>query len=512
MRKSPIISTFQLAVAGLGLALWLGLLLPSLDRNRLQDVDELWHAMPVQNAVLHGDWWPLQLDGRTFFEKPPLMPWLVAATVTLSGQPRASWPYRLWNCLFGAVILVSLVALGSLAGNFWGGFFAAVLLGLQGDFVFHCRFFTMDTPFLGWALLAALGVTWALGGAQRRWAWTAAGWALALAFWCKSWFVLALAPAFGLALLAALPRGERASALGPLTWPLGAAVAAWLLLYSSWVGPEFLRQEWASNVWGRVTGAGLDDWTLAAHVGSYLDWTQRSAPVMLVLALAVPLGLGPKRPVEPQAAFVRMLAWSLNVTWLLGLLVVRNNTINYLLPLEAALALTLGLALFEAQELGVQLGLAVLMLVSALTLQEKSEPWIRIDAWAYLWIGAAAGLALAWGRWRGRRHQPPNWGLMVVACAWLVLHVPDAVRLCIRPLDGHRQLAAVLEANPPREAGEILWAVRMPTRAVDFYSAYKVEHVNSLEQAKGGYAIVFVSNDGKLHFVPARTLLKPKAP
>ena len=97
MRKSPIISSFQVAVAGLGLALWLGLLLPSLDRNRLQDVDELWHAMPAQNAVLHGDWWPLQLDGRTFFEKPPLMPWLVAATVTLSGQPRASWPYRLWT-------------------------------------------------------------------------------------------------------------------------------------------------------------------------------------------------------------------------------------------------------------------------------------------------------------------------------------------------------------------------------------------------------------------------------
>jgi 4-amino-4-deoxy-L-arabinose transferase-like glycosyltransferase len=459
--------------------------------------------MPAQNAVLHGDWWPLTLDGRAFFEKPPLMPWLVAATVTVSGQPRASWPYRLWNTLFGAMILVSLVALGTLAGNFWGGLFAAALLGLQGDFIFHCRFFSMDTPFLGFAFLGAVGIAYSLGSAQRQWALSSAGWAFALAFWCKSWFVLALLPALTLALLVSLPRGQRGAALWRLSWPLGLAIVAWLLLYRSWAGPEFLIQEWQQNFWGRIRGA--DDWTLGSHISSYLDWTQRSTPVMLVLALAVTLGLAPKRPADPQAAFVRMLAWSLAATWLLGLLIIRNETINYLLPLEAAVALTFGLALFEAQEWGVQQGMAALILVCALPMRFNYSPWI------YLWAGAVLGMALAWGRWPGRRLHLPNWGLKAVACALLVLQVPDAIRLCTRPLDGHRHLAEMLEGNPAHEEGEILWAVKMPTRAVDFYSSYKVEHIDSLADAKGGHAIAFNGIDGKLHFVPARIPRKPKA-
>jgi 4-amino-4-deoxy-L-arabinose transferase-like glycosyltransferase len=504
MLKSPIISRFQMVSAALGLALWLGLLLPSLDRNRLQDVDELWYVMPAQNAVLHGDWWPLTVDGRAFYEKPPLIPWLAAVTVTLSGQPRASWPYRLWNCFFGAMILVALIGLGTLAGNFWGGLFAAALLGLQGDFIFHSRFFSMDTPFLGWSCLGALGMAWALGSAQRRWAWTAAGWALALAFWCKSWFVLALAPAFGLALLVALPQGQRGAAGWRLVWPLGVAIIAWLALYTAWMGPEFLRQEWEQNLWGRLTTFDGGSW--AGHFQSYLEWSRRSAPVMLVLALAVSLGLGPKRQAQPQAAFVRMLAWSLSITWLLGLVLVPYQTINYLLPLEVGLALTFGLALFDPQEPGVQRDLAALILVSSLTVQWNDNPWI------YLWMGAAIGLVLIWDRWPGRRLQPASAGLKVVAWFWLLLLVPNAVLLCTHPRDAHRALAEVLAANPPRQEGEILWAVQMPTRAVDFYSSYKVEHIDSLAKANGGHAILFTGIDGRLHFVPARAPLKPKAP
>ena len=167
-------SSSKLAIASLFLTLWLGLLLPSLERSHLQNWDELWHACPAQSAVLEGHWWPLMLDGQAFFDKPPLMPWLVAVTVAISGKPRAAWPYRIWNTVAGALTLVSLIALGALAGRFWGGLFAAALFGLQGDFVFHSRFFSMDTPFLGLSCLAALCMAWALGEEHRKAAWTAA--------------------------------------------------------------------------------------------------------------------------------------------------------------------------------------------------------------------------------------------------------------------------------------------------------------------------------------------------
>ncbi len=501
MQSRPSISLSNLAAAGLGLALWLGLLLPSLERSRLQDVDELWHARTAQGAALEGHWWPLMLDGRPFYDKPPLLPWLAAVVATVSGQPRAAWPYRLCNTLGGALCLTCIIGLGALAGRFWGGLYAAALLGLQGDFVFHSRFFSMDTPWLGLSFLAAACAAWALSSGRRE-AWTLAGASLAVAFWCKSWFVLALAPAFGLAIWAAVPAGERAKILGRLSWPLGLAMVAWLALYTSWSGPGFLRQEWQGNLWGRLHPAAAPG--AAAHLGFYLDWALRSAPAMLVLALPVTLGWGltDLRQGPPSAVFVRVFAGTLAFSWLAGLALVPAETINYLLPLEAALALGLGLALFDPASLTRQRWLSIALLLAAWAMGRGTP------AWTLWWAGGALGLALAWTHWWPAATAPKAGSLVAVALLLLALQVPDAVGLCTRPLDAHRHLAALLLASPPEKAGETLWAVQIPTRAVEFYSSYNVLHVQTLSQALPGEAVLYESADGALHLVPKHGLAR----
>ena len=508
MRTDPRPSPLKWAAAAAFLALWLGLLLPSLERSRLQDVDELWHACTAQNAVLGGHWWPLMLDGRPFFEKPPLVPWLAAVTATVAEAPRAAWPYRVWNVVGGALLLGSILGLGILGGSFWGGLFAAALMGLQGDLIFHCRFFTMDTPFLGLSFSAVLAMAWALSPRGRPWGWNLAGLAFGLAFWSKSWFVLALVPGLGAALWVAVPVAQRRDAAWRVAWPVLTAILLWLALYTSWSGLGFLGQELHGNVLGRLGRGDVSRWE---HGRLYLNWAQKAVPAILVLALGLGLGLWPRRSdLEKGSAvarFVRLFGWALSVSWLVGLMLVKDEVINYLLPLEAGLALCLGMALADAGQGWEQGCLASLLLAGSLAMGRLGP------AWAYFAVGGALGLALHVAR-RREASRPLAWAVPLSAALLLVMQAPDAYGLCTRPLDSHRHLAAVLGARPAQHEGEILWAVGLPTRAVDFYSNYQVEHVMTFAEAKRNEAMIYQSVDGTVHFHPAKNDPRPaiKAP
>jgi 4-amino-4-deoxy-L-arabinose transferase-like glycosyltransferase len=492
MRVPPTISLFKSILAATALCAWLCLLLPSLDRNRLQDVDELWHARTAQSAAVDGHWWPLMLDGRPFFEKPPLVLWLAGATAKISQQPQAAWPYRLWNTLGTALLLGSLIFLGFWAGSYWGVLWATAWLALQGDFVFHSRFFSMDTPFLGLAFAGVACLAVAADRGPKSKAWIAAGFLLALAFWCKSWFVLALAPALAGALWLTVPAGQRLKPAAKLLGPLILAILAWLALYTAWSGNGFLRQEWQANIAGRLAWGQ----TGGNPLGYYLSWAQRSAPALLVLALMLPLGLWPRRSPDSRKTFIRVFAWVLSVSWLIGLRLVQVPTINYLLPLEAALALSLGLGLAEDESVAVQGLLAAGLLLAAVAMQRWGAAWI------YLALGALLGLGLAWLRQRPGPRHPAGWLLKICALLLLLLQVPDAVGLCARPFDSHRELAALLQAHEPAKVGDTLWAVEIPSRAVDFYSHYQVRHVESLAAVPAGQAMIYFGAKG-FTFVPA---------
>jgi len=489
------------------LVVWMACVLPSLDRTRLQDVDELTHARVAQAAALQGQWWPLQLDGRNFYEKPPVLLWLAGATAKFSGRPLEAWPYRAWTCLAAGFSLFFMACLGSLVGAPLAGFLAALALALQGDFIFHARFFTFDTPFLA-AVLASLVLSLRAARSQNFWDWCWAGLALAAAAAFKSWFVLALVPAYAVSVGWALPRSGRVRTLAALMVPPLTMLAVWLGLYVYWNGWQFLREEWSANMLGRALGH-VNEADPEGHAAFYLKWTSRTAPALLPWVLAVPLGMLPsKRPAHGLAAnnsllnFARIWVWAFCLSWILGLALVRAETINYVLPLEAGLCLALGLELVHGQSLGhrwLQIGL---LTASGAAVAKLWDPFWSFGLgalWGLLWFRLERGQGNVLTAGAEIRLRRLVWvfgfGLMGFA-------VPSAFGLVTKPLDPTRQVADLLLAHPARIGGERLWVIGGATQAIAFYSAYQVRWLGALPTRRPPEATLVETRAGWI-FYPA---------
>lgn len=471
---------------------WLALLLASLERPLMQDVDEVLYARVAQSAALHGEWWPLQLEGRPFYEKPPWLPWLAGATAKLSGQPYAAWPYRMWTAMGAALGLASLLALGALLKRPWAGVFAAGLLALQGDWILHARFFTFDAPFVGWSLAAAAAGVWAAQGAVARW-WLP-GLGLALAAASKSWFVLGLVPAWAFS-LRALPPSQRRAVAVRLAIPPLLALGLWAALYATWHGWGFFQQEWQHNLFGRLLGRS-NETDLEGHAAFYLKWAQRSAPALLPLLLAGLLGMRPWGREQGPEAWARSLAWAWAASWLLGLAVVRAETINYLLPLEAALCLLLGLGLDRRLGAPRDRGLAVGLLLAALAAGGHGPAW--------MWLALGVPLGFWWRQGLNASPQaqpriPWRWAASVLL---LLALLPDVWRLLRRPLDPHRQLWQLLQDNPPRYPAEPLVVVGGSTPVVEFYARHQVRRLDALPAKRPAEAALVQTVNG-WQFYPA---------
>ena len=488
------------------LLLWLACLLPNLQRNHLQDVDELSYARVAKSAAVDGQWWPLIQRGQPFFEKPPLLVWLAAATAKLSGQPNAEWPYRVWTALGAGLALASLAWLVAKAGGKAVGALAALLLALQGDFLFHARFFSFDAPFLGCAL-ASLALAYRAAEDPRRRAWAWAGAALAAAVCFKSWFVLGVAPAYAFAVIWALPPGQRHRAWSGLGLPVLAALGAYVALYTAWSGWSFLAQEWGFNLLGRALGHS-NEVDPQGHAAFYLKWGQRSVPALLPLVLSLPLWLLPQRGEQGGRGFVRAWTWAFCVSWLVGLTGVRAETINYLLALEAGLCLALGLVWSEARAQRRQGRLAALLLLAALAQLRLWGPGTSLA------LGLGLGLlGLAWrdgpGVTGGHASAPPrvqmrSWAPALAAAGLLFALSREAWPLLRRPLDPSREVAEILLAHPARYPGETLLVIGPPTQAPEFYASQRVQRLQALPVKRPLQAALVHTQQGWVYY-PAQS-------
>src|SRR5665213_392032 len=470
------------------LFVWLAFLVPSLDKSRMQEVDELTHARVAQAAALNGHWCPLMLDGRVFYEKPPLLLWLAGATAKFSGRPYDSWPYRIWPCLGAGLALACLILIGRLVRRPWVGVVALVGLALQGDFIYHARFFTFDTPFIA-CMLASL--VFSLRAVRRGhpgdWGW--AGLALGLAVAFKSWFVLALIPAYVCAVFAHVPRSQRLKTAWALGMPPLVVLLFWILLYVCWNGLGFLSEEWSNNLMGRIAGKNF---TLDpdGHAAFYLNWAAWTAPALLPWVLAIPLTLVPSGLPRSGAmdvdgrvlAFLRTWTCAFIVSWLLGLVLVRAETMNYVLPLEAALCLGAGLTMDAGFRM--KRGWVGTVLVAASVLA-------TLRVWAPVWsLGVGALLGLTWlflGQAKESKSKALAWApsLSVVLGLGLAgLLAREALGFLNSPLDPNRILAELLLAHPAASNGEKLWFQSAPTQAPNFYSSYQVQQLDSLPQRR----------------------------
>jgi 4-amino-4-deoxy-L-arabinose transferase-like glycosyltransferase len=440
------------AVAALAFAgLW-----PTLGRFRLLDADELTHARAAWEAARDGHWLPLNLGGLPWSEKPPLLPWATALLMRAFGpvEPVVRfWPLALACAALGLGVLM----LRRLGASRWAALAAAALLLSQRDWLYHARFLSMDSGLLA-CLLGAL-LAW-----DPRRPWRSGLW-LGLAAALKSWFAMALLPAFSLALLAAGTE-ERRAFWRALAWPV-AVLALWLAAYALAYGPAFLGQEWSVNLWGRISGQGHP--ASAPPLSFYSGWARLFFPAALACG---PLALGQAwrdRRDWRRWPFLRRAGVGFLLSWGLGLLLVRVTVFHYLLP-WGAVAVLLASAAVERMRLSACLlwGLAWagLAWMAPQTALPHAAVWALGLACAGLGLIPASPRPLAWKS-----------GVLVAAAVWGFSGGGGAAYWQAPP-DPNGPLVAGLLAHPAPLPGAALEVQGPRTQAIDFYSLWKPTFVD----------------------------------
>ena len=151
---------FGLALLAVGLMYLLGLgAAPFLDPS------EGFHAVIAQTIRTTGDWITLRVDGVRYFDKPPLLYWLMAASFSVAGPTEAA--ARFWPALSAIGVAAVTGRIGMILGGprvgLLSGLFVAVNLGL---FVF-ARQLKPDLPFILFIVLACAGFTVSYRGGGR---------------------------------------------------------------------------------------------------------------------------------------------------------------------------------------------------------------------------------------------------------------------------------------------------------------------------------------------------------
>jgi 4-amino-4-deoxy-L-arabinose transferase-like glycosyltransferase len=136
------------------------------------DPPEGFHAAVAHAMVASGDWLVLRLDGVRYFDKPPLLYWLVALSRSVAGPGEAA--ARLWPALAAVGVAAVTGWIGTMLRNARTGVLAALIVAANlGLYVFG-RQLKPDVPFILFIVLAFAGFVVAYRGGGR--------WGLALMY------------------------------------------------------------------------------------------------------------------------------------------------------------------------------------------------------------------------------------------------------------------------------------------------------------------------------------------
>jgi 4-amino-4-deoxy-L-arabinose transferase-like glycosyltransferase len=125
-----------------------------LDGGSLADWDEAIYAEVAKEIVSSGQWMVLQYRGTPFFDKPPLVFWLVALTYSKFGVSELT--SRIWPAIFGVLTLVLVTCLGLRMFDKRTGLLAAIIL-----------LWNTTTPHLNYPILSYLNYGIPLYSAQQ---------------------------------------------------------------------------------------------------------------------------------------------------------------------------------------------------------------------------------------------------------------------------------------------------------------------------------------------------------
>jgi 4-amino-4-deoxy-L-arabinose transferase-like glycosyltransferase len=192
-----------------------GLFLIGLGRTPFLDPPEGFHAAVAEGVRTTGDGISLRINGVRYFDKPPLLYWLMAASFQLEGvTPFAA---RLPSAIAAVGVAALTAHLGILLGGPRLGLLAGLMVSANLGVFLYARLVKPDLPFILCIVLAYAGFVLTYRGAGR--------WALALFY-----------AALGLATLAK----DILGALGPCVvialffwWSRERPIAPWV----PWWGP-----------------------------------------------------------------------------------------------------------------------------------------------------------------------------------------------------------------------------------------------------------------------------------
>ncbi|MGE0452325.1 MAG: ArnT family glycosyltransferase [Vicinamibacteria bacterium] len=458
------------------LALLLGaLLLPAAGAAPLERA-EVYFVDAARAMVESGDWLVPRYQGQPFFDKPPLVYWLIGGAFEAFGPTLAA--ARLVPALGALGAVLATVWLGGLLFDRERGLLAGLMLATSVAFVSFGRIAMSDMLLTALATAAFALVVRLDAGGGRRLA-PLAGAVLGLGVLAKGPVALLL-PGLGMLALGWSRRRLPASAL----W-LFASALAFLLVAAPWfvavylrLGPEplswFFLRENLERFAGETYDSGRPAWYyLSAYLALGLPWS----PLMPLVLLRAARG----RPGREGARGL-LLAW-------LGLMLVplslsRGKIDYYLLPLLPPVSLLTAdfaaSAWSRFERAWVRASAALLGLVAALlplALLRFHEQW-RPPAPAATLIAAAALISalalLAAARWPSPRRLAGALAgaVALLAIAALAVFVPcfeaagEKQRLLqdlARELDARPDARLVFCEDPLRIERDLLFERRVPS-------------------------------------------------
>lgn len=315
-----------------------------LDGYPLQDPDEGRYAEIAREMALSGDWVTPTLHHVKYFDKPPLLYWLVGLLFRALGTSEGV--ARLVPAGAGIVTVGLTFVLGRAMFGMRAALIATLMLATSPLFFLFSQALTTDM-LLTACTTATLAAVWGLhGGGQRgRWAVALAG-ATAFGVLAKGLVALVL-PGFIALVFFVMQRDRAAIAHALAVRPVVAflAIATPWFLAVTWVSPEFLRYFFYTHHVERFTTAAVGHpegpfFYLPILLAGTLPWS-----VLLMVAAWASPREEPRAKRSPADRFV--LLWAAAV--LVFFSVARSKLPAYILVAFPPLALLGGRLLAEPE-------------------------------------------------------------------------------------------------------------------------------------------------------------------
>lgn len=142
-----------------------GLYLLRLGLAPFLDPPEGAHAEVAQSILTLGDWITLHIDGVRYFDKPPVLYWLLTLSFSVAGP--TEFAARLWPALAAVGIAAVTARLGVLLGGARVGMLAGLMVVANLGMYLYGRIVKPDMPFILCLVLAYAGFMLAYKGGGR---------------------------------------------------------------------------------------------------------------------------------------------------------------------------------------------------------------------------------------------------------------------------------------------------------------------------------------------------------